>query len=364
MKAALLYRIIFAFMIAPMLLTAANNPDNKGKHTKEKKITKEFQVNANATIEVDNSYGNLDIVTWDENRVVFEITITTNGSNEEKVQKKLDDITVVFDASSSLVSATTKFNKNGSNSWWKWNTSGNVNMKINYVIKMPMSNSVNLSNDYGSINLDKLDGKAIISCDYGKITTKELMAENNKLSFDYTQNSYFEYINSGEINADYSGFTVAKAKKLIISADYTKSVVEIAEEVTYNCDYGSITIDKVNSVIGNGDYLTTRLGDVYKDVSLKADYGSIKIDKMTANAGDLEIESDYVGITIGYDSGYNFDFEINIEYGSLRDEDGLEFNKKNVESSSKYYTGYRGNSSSGNTVKINSEFGSISLDKN
>ena len=89
MKAALLYRIIFAFMIAPMLLTAANNPDNKGKHTKEKKITKEFQVNTNATIEVDNSYGNLDIVTWDENRVVFEITITTNGSNEDKVQKKL-----------------------------------------------------------------------------------------------------------------------------------------------------------------------------------------------------------------------------------------------------------------------------------
>ena len=44
MKAALLYRIIFAFMIAPILLTAANNADNKGKHTKEKKITKEFQV--------------------------------------------------------------------------------------------------------------------------------------------------------------------------------------------------------------------------------------------------------------------------------------------------------------------------------
>lgn len=364
MKTSLLYRMILMFMLMPTIILASSDPNCKGKHTKEKKITKEFQVNANATVEVDNSYGNLDIVTWDENRVVFEITITTNGNNEEKVQKKLDDITVEFDASSNHVSAETKFNKNGSNSWWKWNKSGNVNMKINYIIKMPMTNNVNLSNDYGSINLDKLDGQAIISCDYGKITTKELMAENNKLSFDYTQNSYFEYINSGEINADYSGFTVAKSKNLVISADYTNSIVEIAEEIAYSCDYGSITINKVNSVTGNGDYLTTRIGDVYKNIALKADYGSIKVNRMTANAGNLVIESDYVGITIGYDPGYNFNFEIDLEYGSLRDHVGLEFAKKKIESSEKYYAGYHGNSSSGNTVKIISDYGSVSLYKN
>jgi len=364
MKSARLYRIILVFLFAPMLLIAANSPIKTGKHTKEKKISKEFQVNSNATIEVNNSYGNLDIITWDENRVVFEITITTNGSNEEKVQKKLDDITVVFNASSSLVSAATTFNKNKSSSWWKWNTSSNVNMKINYVIKMPISNNVNLSNDYGGINLDKLLGSAIISCDYGKITTKGLMAENNVLNFDYTQNSYFEYINSGEINADYSEYTVAKSKKLVIIADYTKSSVEIAEDVTYNCDYGSITINKANNVTGNGDYLTTRIGDVYKDVTLNADYGSIKIDRMTANAGNLEINSDYVGITVGYDSRYHFDFDIHLEYASLRDDEGLEFYKKDVESSSKYYSGYHVNSGSGNVMKINSEYGSVSLKKN
>jgi len=364
MKTALLYRMIVMFMLAPAIILASSDPDCKGKHTKEKKITKEFTVNANATIDVDNSYGNLDIVTWDENRVVFEITITTNGNNQEKVQKKLDDITVVFDATSSLVSAKTKFNKEGSGSWWNWNKSGNVNMKINYVIKMPISNNVNLSNDYGNINLEKLEGRAIISCDYGKITTKELMAENNKLSFDYTQNSYFEYINSGEINADYSGFTVAKAKRLEISADYTKSNIEIAEDIVYSCDYGNMNIEKVNNVTGNGDYLSTRLGYIYKNATLKADYGSIKIDRITANANNLVIESSYVGITIGYDSGYNFNFDIDIDYGSLRDADGLEFNKRKEESSSKYYSGYHGNSSSGNMVKISSDFGSVSLNKN
>ena len=363
MKTVLLYRITLAFMLMPMFIIATNPTNGKGKHTKEKVIKKEFSVNSNATLEIDNSYGNLDIVTWDENRIVFEVTITTNGNNEEKVQKKLDDITVEFDASSSWVKAKTRFNKK-SGSWWKWNNNSRVNMKINYVVKMPITNNVNLSNDYGNINLDKLEGQADISCDYGKITTKELMAENNTLSFDYTQNCYFEYIKSGKINADYSGFTVAKANQLSIAADYTKSNVEIAEDISYNCDYGSITIEKINNLTGNGNYLTTRIGDVYKDVSLKADYGSIKIDKMAANAGNVIIESDYVGITIGYDPGYHFNFDIDLGYASLRDHNGLEFNKKKVESSSKYYSGYHGNSNSGNTLKITSDYGSVSLKEN
>ena len=151
-------------------------------------------------------------------------------------------------------------------------------MEINYTVKLPITNSVNLNNDYGSINLDKLEGKATINCDYGKITTKELMAENNMISFDYTSNSYFEYINSGKINADYSGFTVGKTKKLDINADYTKSIIEVAEDVTFNCDYGSINVNKANNITGKGDYLTMRLGDVYKNVIIEADYGSLKID--------------------------------------------------------------------------------------
>ena len=284
-------------------------------------------------------------------------------NNEEKVQKKLDQITVNFDASPNMVSAKTIFNK-GKSSWWKWGNN-NVNMKVDYVIKMPITNSVDLSNDYGSINLDKLEGHARISCDYGKITTKELMADDNQLTFDYTNNSYFEYIKSGKINADYSGYTVGKAEDLEINADYTKSKVEIAEDIRYNNDYGSLTIDKVNNVTGNGDYLTLRIGDVYKNISIKADYGSCKINNMTANAGDITIESDYMKITIGFDPGYSFDFDLDLEYASLRgDTDDFDFSVKRIKSSDKYYAGHHGNSGSGNKIRINSEYGSVTFNKN
>ncbi|MBN4085362.1 hypothetical protein JYT89_03370 [Flavobacteriaceae bacterium AH-315-B10] len=361
MKTALLSKIIVTFLLIPTFILASNSEKSKGKYTKEKTINKEFTVNLDATFKVDNSYGNIDIITWSENRIEIEVTITTNSNNEEKAQKKLDEITVEFSNSASHVSAKTRYSKN--RSWWNWGNN-NVNMKINYIVKMPITNNVDISNDYGNINLDKLEGHAKIDCDYGKITTKELMADDNNITFDYTNNSYFEYIKSGKINADYSGFTVRKTNDLVIVADYSKSKVEIAENVSYNCDYGSINIEKVNTVNGNGDYLTVHIGDVYKNVDINGDYGSLKINNLTDNAGDVTIESDYMKITIGYSPNYSFNFEIDLEYASLRGKEDFEITKQKIESRQKYYAGYYGNNNSGNTIKISSDYGSVTFNKN
>lgn len=361
MKTFQLYKLVFLLLI-PAISFAGD--EEKGKYTKNKMVNKVFTVNSDATLKINNSYGNLDIATWDQNRIEIQVSITTNGNDEEKVQKKLDDITVKFSASSEWVSAETIFDKNKSKSWWSWTKNNNVNMEINYLVKMPVTNAVILDNDYGNINLDKLKGVAKISCDYGKITTKELMADNNDISFDYTNNSYFEYIKSGKIHADYSGYTVSKTEDLEIAADYTKSKIEVAENIRYNCDYGGISIEKVNNVEGNGDYLTTSIGDVYKNVSIEADYGSIRIDNLTSSAGDVRIKSDYVGIKIGIDPGYSFDFEIDLEYGSLNDANGFQYDKKNIESGDKYFLGYYGNRNSGNKVSISSDYGSVTFSKN
>lgn len=364
MKTIISYQFILVLFLAPMFLFANHERDWNGKHSEEKIIKREFSVLANATLKVDNSYGNINVTTYEGTVIAIEVHIKTNGNDEDKVRQKLRDIDVEFTASSAYVSAKTLFSKSKSNSWWNWGRDNNVNMEINYIIKLPISNNVDLNNDYGSISLDRLEGRANLNCDYGKITTKELMADNNNISFDYSNSCYFEYIKSGKINADYSSYTVAKTKNLAITADYTKSEVEIAENVTYNCDYGSVNINNANNVNGNGDYLTVRLGNIYKNVSLRADYGSIKIDNMTANAGNIDIESDYNGITIGYDEAYDFSFDIDLEYASLRNAEEFQFTKKRVESTDKYYQGYYRNANSSNRIRIQSDYGSVTFKKN
>ncbi len=107
-----------------------------------------------------------------------------------------------------------------------------------------------------------------------------------------------------------------------------------------------------------------RIGEVYKNVTVTADYGSMKIDNMTSNAGDVSIDSDYMKITIGYSSGYNFDFDLDLSYGSLRGDENLEFSKRVEKSSNKKYSGYHGSKGSGNTINITSDNGSVTFNKN
>lgn len=356
MKNRSLFKFSLLFLF-PFVLFGANS-NKMIKHEKEKIIKKEFEVNRNATLKVENSYGNLNVITWDQNRIVIEVHITTSGKDEDDVQQKLDAITVDFKASPNLVSAETIFGKK--NSWWDELFQNNsVNMEINYLIKMPITNQVNLENDYGNIRLDELKGRAIISCDYGRITTKALWAENNVLDFDYSDNCYFEYIKSGKIEADYSGFTVGKTNSLTISADYSDSTIEIAEEVTFECDYGSLEVEKVNSIVGEGDYLTMRFGEVYKNISLDASYGSIHVDRMMENAGDIHIDGGYTGIEIGIAPSYNFQFTINLDYASLDAPNKFNFSQQIQDTGDNYYEGYYGNAHSENTIEIESDYGSV-----
>ena len=272
----------------------------------------------------------------------------------------MDEIDVEFSASTSNVSAKTTFKKS-SRSWFGSNN--NTSMKINYTIKMPITNSLDLSNDYGSINLTKLEGQARISCDYGQMIIGELMADDNYLNFDYTSKSTIEYMKSGKINADYSGFTLEKAERIDLNADYTNSKINEVNDLEYNCDYGKITVDNVNNIEGVGDYISHRIGNVSGSLSINADYGSIKIDKVKSSAKNIEIGADYTSIKMGYESDYNFNFTINLRYAGFNGEDELTMRHSSTDNSSKKYAGFHGNENSGNVVNINSEYGGVTLTK-
>src|SRR6056297_209848 len=363
MMRTILYNYTLLLLVLAPVVTLANNDKLGGKYTKEKTIKKEFNVNADALLKVNNDYGNLNITSWNENRIVIEVHIKTNGDNQEKVQKKLDEISVDFDANSSMVSARTTYGEKQRSWGWNWGKNNNVNMQINYTIKLPIKNSVNLDNDYGNIVLDRVDGHAKINCDYGRLEIGELRGRNNQLNFDYTTKSTIGYINSGKIEADYSGFTIEKAGNLIINTDYTNATIDNMENLEYGGDYGNLSVGEANNIQGNGDYVTIRLGTIHGNVDLVSDYGSIRIAELAEDAGNVSIRTDYTGIKIGYNANYHFDFDITTSYSGVSGKDDFEINVSTEKSNNKHYEGYYGSTKSGKKVNLNNDYGGISFTK-
>ena len=360
MKKTVFLLVLSLIFIAP--LRASNDPQRKrGKYQKSKEIKKEFTVDATALVKINNKFGNVDVLTWDENRVVIEIQITVDGNNESKVIEKLNKIRVDFENSSHLVSARTIIEKTSSG--WFNNNNNNVNFQIDYKVKMPVSNSASLSNDYGSISLNELNGKAVIDCDYGKIIIGNLNHEDNEINIDYTNNSTIDYIKSGTVNADYSELVIDKARKIDLEADYTKMLLRNIEELDFNCDYGKIEVEKANRIEGNGDYLTMDFGTVFKKLIVDADYGGIKVRNLRAGFEKLSISSDYTGIKIGIDKSAAFTFTVELSYSGFshdfETDDAIQFRKKIVKNSSKYYEGYVNDEDASGEIYIDSDYGSV-----
>lgn len=353
--------IIAMFMVLPML-SLAGPINGKWDYEKTKTIKKEFDVNADASLSIKNKYGNVDVISWDQNRVEIEVTITVSGNNESKVIDRLSKINVNFESSKSAVSAKTNI-ENNSKGWY--NSNNKMNYQINYKVKVPVTNSVGLENDYGTISLNEIKGQAKIDCDYGKILIGNLYHENNTINIDYTSDSEIELINGGTINADYSKFRIVKAKKIELNADYTDSEFGQMEDLTFACDYGKLEVERANNIQGNGDYVTIRIGTIYKNLSIDADYGGIKVDKLMKGFENVSIHSDYAGVKIGMDKDISFNFTGKSSYGGFDIEgEDVTYLKKVVKSNSKYYEGFVKQQNSGAKVDISSEYGSIKLYNN
>lgn len=357
-------KYLLGMLMAIPLMSLATDSLPPGKYTKEKTIKKEFSVNSDALLRVKNSYGNLNITSWAQDRILIEVHIKTTGDKEDKVQSKLDGITVDFEATNALVSATTNFSSSRSSWSWGWGNNNNVNMQVNYTIRVPVKNNVDLSNDYGAIILDRIDGHAKINCDYGRLEIGELQGRNNQLAFDYTSRSSIGYINSGIINADYSGFTIEKAGSLNVTADYTNARINQIDDLTYTNDYGKLEIGSSKNVQGNGDYINVRIDTVHGNLNIKSSYGTLKIGEMAANAGNVQIRADYTGIKLGYSPDYHFNFDVQTAYAGVSGTDNFSITVSREKSTEKYYNGHYGSPNSGKWINIDSDYGNISFTKN
>ncbi|APZ47862.1 hypothetical protein BW723_16865 [Polaribacter reichenbachii] len=357
-----IYKITFLFLLFP-LITSANSVGKKQE--KSKVITKEYKVNANAKVAIDNRYGNLDITTWDKKQVEIEVTITVKGDNLESLENKLASIDVEFETSSNFISAKTIFEKQQKSGWSFWKKNNNVSYKVNYKVKMPKTNTVDLDNDYGSIFLGDLSGKADINCDYGKIIVGELSASNNNINLDYCSSSTISYMKSGNVNVDYSKITIDEAEDLKVNEDYSTIKFGKVKDINFNADYGSVTIDEAVNVDGNSDYASMRIGTIYKNLTLETDYGSVSVKRLAKGFENVTIDGQYAGIKIGVDEGAIFDFVLDLQYAGFKyDDDQIEFFKKISKSTKKYYEGKFGKGNSSGRIKIRSQYGGVSIKEN
>lgn len=351
-----LFKTFLVILMLPTVMLA--NGIDLGKYSKLKSIKKAYIVNSDAGIDIQNSYGNVFVTTWNEDKIELDILIKVSGDREEWVNKKIDDINVDIEALKSLVTAKTVFSNNAGGGNGK-----NTSIEINYTIKIPKNGGVKINNKYGDVITADLFANANIKCKYGKITMGKLNGNSNVLDIEYCSKSSVDYVKNATVTADYSGLSINDFGNINLKADYTDINFINGNNLKYDCSYGKLSYGKITNLEGVGNYLTIRVGEILNNLLVNTKYSKLTVSEMNAKAGNVSVTAGYTNVDIGYSPAYTFDFDIVLKYANLKSDGDLEMNSKQETNFSKSYQGYYKKSGT-NKVSITSNYGNVSLTKN
>ena len=349
-----LFKLVFLFLLIPFI-GFSNDPDFI--HTKQKSIKKAYFVNSDASLYVDNSYGNIAVTTWNENKIELDINIKVSGDNENWVNQRINDIDIDIVALKLMITAKTILGNSSYKSAGK-----NNSFQINYTLKIPKNGSVKLYNKYGNINTTDLFAATDIKCKYGKVALGRLSGNLNNLLLEYCPNSSISFIKNATITARYSYLKIDEVTKIDLVSDYTDVDIASGEFVKYNSKYGTIELKNVNTLDATGNYLTIKIGELFNNLKLTTKYSKVSIGNISAKANAVNITAGYTALNIGYDTNYIFDFDVIVKFASFKYGNELEFDNKEDSNNLKKFSGFYKKKGI-NMVTIISDYGNVILVK-
>lgn len=303
---------------------------------KSKILIKNYSVNADDKLVINNQYGNIRVNTWYKNEIKVEILIKAFESNEGKAQDILDGVSVSELKQGNTVSLKTNINRARSGGGW-WGTkksNGNVErrgVQINYTISMPSKIALDITNEHGSVFLPSLTGVVTVNASYGSFSAEKLSNASNRIKVAYGSAS-IESLRAGSLQISYGGLSLGSADILDANVSYSSA--------------------KIGKLSGTGD------------VSLKY-CGRFKIDEIDRGVKKLNVEAEYSSVSLGFDEAASFNFDVTVSYNNFKytsDKMGVTSTSPDEKSKgfqpTKNYKGMIGKGSDAK-VTVNSRYGPV-----
>jgi len=294
---------LLCFLFLLPIIGLANNEIEKEKHIEEKRIHKEFKFVEGMLLNINNSYGNIDITAWDGNKIIIDVLVIVNGKNEADAKQLINKIDVNYSVNykDGIVTLLTK----------KETYKHKDYREVHYQVKVPKSCHLNINNNYGDISIDESDASISLKTYYGNIKAGRLMGIS-KLETSFSQRNTFEYIKNGAIKGQFCDYNIKQAETLdIVKMTSSNGVINNVDNLKYKCNYGSLIIENMNtSIDGKGEYLTTNIENCYatEKIEIEAYYGYVDIKNWNNSSAEFDIDN--AKLALGYNSKTPFAFNL------------------------------------------------------
>lgn len=249
--------------------------------SKEREISRSFKIMEKTDIQISNKYGNIQVINWEKDSVMFVISISVKGTKLAKVNKTFNYIDVDIKANDYYIIANTVFENERNNFWTDVSDitnsifRGGSNTQIDYMVYMPGQNNLRIKNKFGNIYLTNRDSATEIELSNGDLKANDL-------------NAYLK------MDLSYGTANIKNAQDASIKINYGDLRIKSIQDLNIESRSSNIDCDKLNklNLVSKRDKLY--LGDVNR-IDGRFSFSELEIDylmedlKLDTNFGDLNI---------------------------------------------------------------------------
>jgi hypothetical protein len=365
-------RLLLPAVLLTVLSTAvfADKPDREFTKT----YNREFSTTEKGMTALYNKYGNVNVKTWNDNKVKIDITILVNANDQKEADKIFERIQVNFTSTAGYIKAETMLNQN--KDWWPAIKNPGQDFKINYEVWMPVNNQLDLKNRYGNCYVSNLNGKLNAEVKYGDLRTETLGADAD-LYMGYGKtyiakvNNVYGQISYGELNlkdardlqldTHYSDLNIDKAEDMRVTSKYDDFVLGTIDNLKLQTKYATLKIQKVRVAYLTAGYTDTKIVSLGELADADLTYGSFKIDALSRNFSDVNVVGKYTDVIVVAEQGANLRFDAEGSYCDLRYPNTATIRKHNDKGGYEVVNGYLGDANAKGIVKVKLNYGDFVL---
>lgn len=310
-------RLIFALLSICFFVGSAN------AITKHKKIEKTFTASEN--LKIESKYGKIQIKHWDNSEIKFEVQISVDGSNDEKIKRMIDDINIDFTEGGSLLSATTVFGDFFSLKKLTNSLFNKGKIKISYIIQLPTSVNLNIIQKDGDIFIDNHDGNLNLDLTNGNFTAQNLNGEN---SFTVTGSTFKVIdINNAKLNIVNSKVNIENADKLSGESRDSEFAIGVVDNISMNSARDKFDIKELEYLYGSANFSKIEISQMGGEIDYDQKFGHINVFNINNMFSFIKIDSKYGDVGLSFMEGAQIDYEIN--HKSVKFENSNDFTLSN-----------------------------------
>ncbi len=319
-----------------------------------KLIKREFAVNPDAQLTVSNRFGKVHCANWEKNSINFEVTITVSAANEKDAEKKFNQIIIDFTDSPSAVTANTNVQKTRNSNEGKFS--------IDYLINMPTTISLDLTNKFGDIYINEIQGKSRISLGYGNLEVKKLGNSDNLLDIKFSK-ARINWIKGAVVTLKYSEMTLDYAGSLRLDSKFSNLDAEKIIALNVVFEGGKLNMENSSAIDSRSKFSDFDIQRIEQSLNLDIQYGNCEVHEMPADFTSVNIRNKYGDVSIGLSEQAKYNLEADLKFCDLDfPSDKAKFSFRSTTPTETIYKGIIGGTESPTAkVNVHSEFGNVRL---